>query len=263
MKRLGILYPPCGAEFEYYRYGEQLGADIRINLIGVRIEGGDDEHAPDNLSRTGRIENLALSGRVLRRLAPDAALWACTSGSFVDGLAHARAQCQALTGVLECPVTSTSLAFVAALQHLGIETVSILASYPQATAERFFTLLADSGIETHAYRCLDIDSGPAAADLDQNAAAAACRDLAIPEGAALLIPDTAIPTMHWIEPLEDALQRPVLTANQVSLWDTARLADVELRGSTLPGRLFAGQRSRTRPGGAFHLTKSGRRELEK
>lgn len=46
MKRLGILYPPCGAEFEYYRYGEQLAPEARISLMGVRIYGGDDEHAP-------------------------------------------------------------------------------------------------------------------------------------------------------------------------------------------------------------------------
>jgi len=235
--RLGILYPPCGAEFEYYRYGEALGDDVRINLMGVRIHGGDDEHAPEHLSRTGELANLSLSGRVLARLEPAAVIWACTSGSFVDGLEHARAQADALARVVGCPATSTSLAFLAALERLGIHRVSILASYPERTASRFFGLLADSGIATHAYRCLDIDSGPAAADLDRDAASAACGDLEIPADAALLIPDTAIPTMHWIEHLEQTLGRPVLTANQVSLWDTARLAGVELP-TTLPGRLF-------------------------
>lgn len=239
MKRLGILYPPCGAEFEYYRYGEMLGDDVRINLMGVRIHGGDDEHAPENLSRTGEIDNLSLSARVLRHLEPDAAIWACTSGSFVDGLGHARAQVDALSRVLDCPATSTSLAFASALQHLGMDTVSILASYPEKTASRFFNLLSDCGIRTHAYRCLDIDSGPAAADLEQDTALAACRDLEIPDDAALLIPDTAIPTMHWISPLEEQLGRTVLTANQVSLWDTARLAAVPTPAA-LPGRLFGG-----------------------
>lgn len=239
MKRLGILYPPCGAEFEYYRYGERLTPDARISLMGVRIYGGDDEHAPEHLSRTGGLDNLRLSARALAPLQPDAAIWACTSGSFVDGTAHARAQVEAIAGVVGCPVTSTSLAFAAALDHLGIRDVSVLASYPQATAERFFSLLADAGVETHAYRCLEIDSGPAAAELDQQDAAAACRDLAIPKDGALLIPDTAIPTMHWIEPLENELHRTVLTANQVSLWETARLAGMALR-QPLPGRLFAG-----------------------
>lgn len=239
MKRLGILYPPCGAEFEYYQYGERLGADVRISLMGVRIYGGDDEHAPEHLSRTGSLDNLALSARALQPLAPDAVLWACTSASFVDGPPHARNQAEALAEALGCPATSTSLAFVAALQHLGIRRVSVLASYPAATAARFFALLEHAGIETHAYQCLGLDSGPAAARLRQDEAAGLCRELAVPEGGALLIPDTAIPTMHWIEALEDELARPVLTANQVSLWETARLAGIDAR-SELPGRLFKG-----------------------
>jgi len=208
MKRLGILYPPCGAELEYYQHGERLGADVRISLMGVRIYGGDDEHAPEHLSRTGSLDNLALSARVMAPLAPDAVIWACTSGSFVDGPAHARAQVEALAAAIGCPATSTSLAFVAALAHLGVREVSVLASYPEATAARFFALLAESGIDTRAYRCLDIDSGPAAAGLSRADASAACRELEIAEHAALLIPDTAIPTMHWIEPLERELGRP-------------------------------------------------------
>lgn len=237
MKRLGILYPPCGAEFEYYRYGERLPGGARITLMGVRIYGGDDEHAPAHLSRTGAIDNLALSARVLEQAAPDAAVWACTSGSFIDGLAHARSQAEALSDILRCPATSTSLAFLAALEHLGIRTVSVLASYPEATASAFFSLLSEAGIDTHAFRCLDIDSGPAAAGLGRDAATQACRGLEVPGGAALLIPDTAIPTIHWIGPLEEALGRPVLTANQVSLWHTARLAGIESAGA-LPGRLL-------------------------
>lgn len=237
MKRLGILYPPCGAEHEYYRYGERLADDVRITLMGVRIYGGDDEHAPQHLSRTGGLDNLTLSGRILAQLGPDAVVWACTSGSFVDGLEHARAQTTALSEVLGCPVTSTSLAFAEALAFLGCRQVSVLASYPAQTASRFFGLLSDCGIDTHAFQCLDIDSGPAAATLPLQAASEACRGLAIPDGAALLIPDTAIPTMHWIEPLERELGRTVLTANQVSLWHTARLANVAPQGR-LPGRLF-------------------------
>ena len=238
MTRLGVLYPPCGAEFEYYRYGEKLGDAVRVALVGVRIHGGSDEHAPEHLSRTGELDNLCLSARVMERLEPDAAVWACTSGSFIDGLAHARAQIRAIGDTLGCPATSTSLAFAAALEELGIDTVSVLASYPERTASAFFSFLSECGIDVHAYQCLDIDSGPAAASLGQDTVAAACQDLVVPADASLLIPDTAIPAMHWIEPLEEVIDRPVLTANQVSLWHTARLAGIDPPYS-LPGRLLA------------------------
>ena len=41
---------------------------------------------------------------------------------------------------------------------------------------------------------------------------------------ALLMPDTALHTAAWLDELEDALGKPVLTANQVSAWEALRLA---------------------------------------
>ena len=54
---------------------------------------------------------------------------------------------------------------------------------------------------------------------------------------ALLIPDTAIPAWQAIAPLEERLGRPILTANQVTLWEALRLAGVLQRRRDW-GRLF-------------------------
>lgn len=237
MTRLGILYPPSGAEFEYYRHGERLGSDVRIALMGVRIFGDDDEHAPHHLRRTAAIENLETSARALAPLQPDAAIWACTSGSFIDGLAHARAQIDALRATLGCPATSTSLAFCAALDALGIDRVSILATYPDRTAAALRAFLIEAGINVEAMRCLDAPSGPAAAALGETAFFDAAASMTVAPHSALVIPDTAVPTLDWIQTLENQLGCTVLTANQVSLWHTARLAGLD---TVLPelGRLW-------------------------
>lgn len=237
MKRLAILYPPSGAEFEYYQHGEGLGDDVRVTLMGVRIFGDDDEHAPVHLRRTAALDNLAGSARALAPLAPDAAVWACTSGSFIDGLGHARAQAQALAAALGCPATSTSLAFVEALADLGIARVSVLASYPRETADAFVGLLAEAGVATDGLHCLEAPSGPAAAALDAGVYHDAARAMSVAPGGALLVPDTAVPTLAWLQRLEDELGRTVLTANQVSLWHVARLAGLDERPAGL-GRLF-------------------------
>ncbi len=238
MTRLGVLYPPSGAEFEYYRHGERLGEDVRIALMGVRIYGDDDEHAPHHLRRTAAIPNLETSARALAPLAPAAAIWACTSGSFIDGLGHARDQAEALGATLGCPATSTSLAFPAALHALGIERVSILATYPDATAAAFENFLREAGIAVDEMRCLDAPSGPAAATLGQAAFFDTATAMTVEAETALLIPDTAVPTLTWIEALENRLGCTVLTANQVSLWHTTRLAGLD---TALPGigRLWA------------------------
>ena len=226
--RLAVLYPPCGAEAEYYLHGEALGADVRVSLIGVRIYGGDDEHALGHMRRTGTIDNLLLSADALAATRPDAVAWACTSGSFVDGIGHARRQAQALQEVLGCPATSTSLAFLAALEHLGIERVSVLASYPGGMAAAFEAFLDAGGVATDAIACLDIDSGPAAARIGDERLLERAGRMRVADGGALLIPDTAIPTLHLLPQLAAVQAAPVLTANQVTLWHLAGLVGREL-----------------------------------
>lgn len=237
MTRLGILYPPSGAEFEYYRHGERLGDDVRIALLGVRIFGDDEEHALHHLRRTAALPNLGISARALAPLAPAAAIWACTSGSFIDGLDHAHAQADALAGMLGCPATSTSLAFPAALNALGIERVSVLATYPRTTAAAFVDFLGETGISVDEMRCLDAPSGPAAAALGESGFFEAANSMNVAPASALLIPDTAVPTLAWIQTLEDRLGCTVLTANQVSLWHTARLSGLNPALSGI-GRLW-------------------------
>lgn len=226
--RLGVLYPPCGAEAEYYCHGEAVGADVRVTLVGVRIHGGDDEHALGHMRRTGAIDNLLLSADAIAPLSPDAAIWACTSGSFVDGLDHARRQAISLSDRLGCPATSTSLAFVAALERLGIKRVSVLASYPEATAAAFESFLGESGIDVDDIACLDFDSGPHAARVGDEQLLERARRMRVADDGILLIPDTAIPTLHLLPRLQELQEPPVLTANQVSLWHLAALVDRSL-----------------------------------
>ncbi len=235
--RLGFLFPPCGGEDELYMHGEAVGGDVRILLMGTRIFGDDDEHAPHHLSRTGSIDHLTMHARVMARMKPDSVVWACTSGSFIDGLAHAERQVEAIEEITACPASSTSLAFVSGLRHLGIDQVATLASYPEEAASAFSGFLKECGIDVCDGTSLGAPSGPAAANLGSQRLTDAAESLAVPENGALLIPDTAMPSMHLIEPLESRLGCAVLTANQVSLWQGVRLAGGSTQGRG-PGMLF-------------------------
>lgn len=237
MTRLGFLYPPCGAEDELYKYSDMLGADVRAATVGVRICGGDDEHAPEHLSRTGELSNLAFSARILARLSPSAGIWTCTSGSFIDGRAHAEAQAETIAQVIGAPAASTSLAFASALRHLGIADVAVLASYPETTAKAFRDFLGEFDISVSAMHWLSIASGPDASLLDMAEMIAAAETLDLAGAGALLIPDTAIPAWDVIAPLEKLLGIPVLTANQVSVWEAARLAGLRVSRPEI-GMLF-------------------------
>ncbi|MCZ7598030.1 MAG: hypothetical protein M5U09_10285 [Gammaproteobacteria bacterium] len=163
--RLGILYPPTGSEFEYYTAAEAMRPPARAYVVGVRIAGGAREHEPRHLRQTASVDNLLLSARALAPVKPHSVMWACTSGSFIDGLDFARKQAAALARELGVPASSTSLAFLAALERFGIGRVAVLASYPRPAARAFAAFLAQGGVEVADMVSLGAPSGPDAARL--------------------------------------------------------------------------------------------------
>ena len=142
------------------------------------------------------------------------------------------------------PASSTSLAFLAALSALGIGRVGVLASYPEATSRAFTSFLAEGGIETTDMTWLDAPSGPAAAQFGDDLLLRSASKVRVPNGGALLVPDTAVPSLALIGPLEDRLGCPVLTANQVTVWEGARLAGITRELAGLGALFAAGSRSR-------------------
>ena len=59
-----------------------------------------------------------------------------------------------------------------------------------------------------------------------------------PDAQAVLLPDTALHTIGLLDELDARVGKPVLTANQVSIWQGLRLAGVDARRPGL-GAVFA------------------------
>jgi maleate cis-trans isomerase len=222
--RIGILYPIGGAEHEYYRLAEETGYAFRPFLVGARIFGDGHDHDLEHLRQTAAISNLLEAAEGLVPLKPDAVMWACTSGSFVDGRAHAEAQAAALSRKLGCLASSTSLAFAAAAQALGLKRVAVLASYPEPAARAFAGFLEEFGVTVQDLAWLDAPAGPDAARFGEDRLISAASKLSLAGADGLLVPDTAIAAFELVRRLEAKLDRPVLAANPVTIWQALRLA---------------------------------------
>ncbi len=216
---VGIIYPDHAAEDEYPAAAELLG--VRLPVAHVY---GTDLHAVPELLDLGSPERLAGGAAALAAHHPDAVMWACTSGSFVYGHAGAQQQVDELARVTGVPTSSTSLAFVAALRELGLTRVAVAASYPDDVARLFVDYLAAAGIEIVSMGSAGIVTAAEVGQLQP----AQVRELAVardhPEAEALLVPDTAMRTLAVLPELEQHLGKPVLTANQVTIWHGLRLA---------------------------------------
>jgi maleate cis-trans isomerase len=208
-----------------------------IEAIVVHTSSGEDAHREDALRDTGAVWRLLDGAAELKRVGVDAAMWACTSGSFVFGLEGAIAQARAIQDFLGKPVSSTSLAFVSAARAMGLRRIAIGATYPDDVASLFQQLLGDSGFETVHRGSLGIITGVEVGTLGWEAVLRLCTANDHPDAEAILMPDTALHTIAWVAALESHVHKPVLTANQVTIWEALRLAGALTPQEGL-GRLF-------------------------
>jgi maleate cis-trans isomerase len=224
---VGLLYPGFGAEDDFPALERRLGGAVRLPLVHTSV--GEDAHRVDALLDLGSAERLAEGARHLMDPAPDSVMWACTSGSFVFGWDGAHEQVDNLAKLLGLPVSSTSIAFVEAVRALGLRRVAVAASYPQDVATYFVEFLRRGGVEVAALGSHGIVTAAEVGTLDKDRVVEMVRSGDVDDAQAVLVPDTAMHSLAWLEDLEEAIGKPVLTANQVTVWEGIRIAGAATR----------------------------------
>ena len=234
----GFLYPGHSAEDDYPAIERAIGG-VRLPVVHTLMR--EDAHRVDALLDVGGADVLAEGARVLRGMGVGSAVWACTSGSFVFGWDGAARQVAGVREVAGVPASSTSFAFVNAARALGVTRVAVAATYPSDVAERFVEFLGHAGIEVAALSCRGIVTAAEVGTLGRDEVLAFVAANDHPDAEAVLVPDTALHTVAWLDELEERVGKPVLTANQVSVWEGLRLASgaAGLPPRTGLGRLFA------------------------
>lgn len=176
------------------------------------------------------------SVRDLAAVSPAVYAYACTSGSFVHGLAGERRLVDAMRQAGGAPAVTTSGALLAALEYLGLRRVGVATPYDPDVTERLARFLREAGVavtsSAHLGLTADIWRVP------YTATAELIRRADSPEAEAVLVSCTNLATYDVIAPLEAELGKPVLTANQATMWAALRAVD---RAPVGPGqRLAAG-----------------------
>ncbi len=218
---VGLLYPGSAAEDDFSALEARLDGAVRLPLVHTSV--GEDAHRVDALLDLGSPARLAAGARALATYGPDSVMWACTSGSFVYGWDGAQQQVDDVGALLGLPVSSTSLAFVNAASALGLRTVAVAASYPEDVATSFVEFLGKGGVEVTAMSSHGIVTAAEVGGLDQDAVLALAEGIDTSGADGLLVPDTAMHSLGWLDALESVVGKPVLTANQVTVWEGLRL----------------------------------------
>ena len=157
---------------------------------------------------------------------PGVVAYACTSGSFVDGAAGEMVLRRTMLDAGAPAACTTSGALVDALSLLGIRKLAIATPYVDVVTDRLVSYLAENGVQTVARDGLGLLGH--IWRVPYHTVVDIVRSVDSPDADAMFISCTNLPTYDVIEPLEQALGKPVLTANQVTMW--AALRAMNLRG---------------------------------
>ncbi|WP_269857767.1 maleate cis-trans isomerase family protein [Streptomyces sp. RPT161] len=167
-------------------------------------------------------ETLREAVRALHAVQPESLAYACTSGSFVGGVAGERAMSAAMSQAsgVALPAVTTSGALLAALGEIGARRVAVVTPYTRSVTDSLEAFLREAGIAVtgRAYLGLtrQIWQVPYRDVVDM------ARSAVVGAADALFISCTNLPTYDVIPQLEAELRLPVLSANQVTMWAALR-----------------------------------------
>lgn len=176
-------------------------------------------------SQLSEREVLTAATRELVVANPAVTVFACTSASFIDGLAGERRCREAMLAGGANETITTSGAMLEALQALEIERVAVVTPYDEETTARLIDFLGEAGIKTVACGCLGMDSN--IFRVTPAAVANLIRATNCDEAQAVFVSCTNLRTKEIIRPLERELGKPVVSANQATMWAALRAVGVQ------------------------------------
>jgi maleate isomerase len=202
------------------------------------------------ITRTARLENTAVTAELAEAVGdteavmpcvaslissePSSVAYACTSGSFVGGMPGEQLLRTAMRQAGAKEAVTTSGALLEAVRHLGVEKIAIATPYNEELTRLLADFLETAGVQV-------VKAGYLNSEQDiMHIGYGAVRNMAEivnhPEAEAIFFSCTNLRTFDIIAELEEKYNKPVLSANQVTMWAALRAAD--LPTPALSQRLF-------------------------
>ena len=200
------------------------------------------EDASQEADKIDRL--LAMSRNVIRAarevacVKPRVIVWACTSGSFLQGAENEGELEREIHSVTGIQAVTTSTAMIEAIRAMKITRLALVTPYIKEINESQVRFLEATirGLKVVSVYSLGMLSSYAKNELEPESAYDAGLKGDRDEAQCLFISCTAWRTIEILQPLEKVLKKPVLSSNQATAW--AALRRMSLPGDSKWGSLF-------------------------
>ncbi len=174
----------------------------------------------------------------LKAMCPDIILLGHSHDSFIGGVAGGQRMRDGLTDHAGLPVIVPSMAYVAAIEALGIVNVAILTPYLSADDGLVRGFFEDAGCRVRRIKPLKYDTAYAIAATDAATVRASFDELNGDDVDAILQVGTNLAAASVAAEAESRLGKPVLSVNVVSYWHALRRLGIDDKAPGF-GVLFA------------------------
>ena len=161
-------------------------------------------------------EHLQRATRDVLGVDPEVVAYLCTSGSFIHGPEYEASLRQAILEAGAPAAVTTTGALVEAVRALDLGRISVVTPYDAELTERLVTFLGDIDVEVIHSHYLGLGGGIWRVNYRTVVEQILAAD--DPRAEAIFVSCTNLPTYDIIAPLERELGKPVLTANQLTVW---------------------------------------------
>lgn len=224
---IGIIAPfDLALERELWRW---VPAEVSLHLARTPYEPVPVSRAMAEL--VSNTSHLQAATRDVLHVEPEVVAYLCTSGSFIRGVQHERELVDAIMAAGAKSAVTTSGALAEAVTALNINRISVITPYDAELTELLAEFLGELGVTVVRTDHLGLGGGIWKVNYRTVAERILAADTADAE--AIFVSCTNLRTYDVIDPLEQLLGKPVLTANQLTIWSCLDRMSLPMMG---PGR---------------------------
>jgi len=234
VKRFGVLVPPANVTVED-EFRMFVPEGIQYHIGRLFRKSFDTNY--DTMKEM--VESTSHAAACVAQTKPELIAWACTSGSFIDGVSHDEGISRRIVDETGIPAITTSAAMIAALKAVGAKRVYLVTPYVQDLNDREVQFLEENGFSvTHTASFLHPHTLLIRATTSDEV-----MDLVLKEKDkagdfdSVFISCTQLHSLDRVAAIEARLGVPVVTSNQATLWASLQVIGVDTRGIKA-GRLF-------------------------
>jgi maleate isomerase len=224
---IGIIAPfDLALERELWRW---VPAEVSLHLARTHYE-------PVPVSRlmaelVSNTTHLGAATRDVLHVEPEVVAYLCASGSFVNGVEYEKTLVAAIEAAGAKAAVTTSGALAEAIVALKISRMCVITPYDKELTDLLHAFLGQLGVTVLRSDHLGLGGGIWKVNYRTVAERIAAADH--PEAQAIFVSCTNLRTYDIVDPMERMLRKPILTANQLTMWACLGRMDLPMMG---PGR---------------------------